>query len=101
MLDGRQQVIGEHTKKDVSLGPVLELMKNRPSHQRISKRIFDRGQKDVEAPDFIPRQILPARLQYVAAIEFLRHRLLVGLLLPGTSIWQTTVAQYPRPSGHL
>jgi hypothetical protein len=33
-LDADQQVISEHAQKDVGLGAVLELMKDRPFHQQ-------------------------------------------------------------------
>ena len=86
MLDGCQEVIGQHTKKDVSLGPIFEVLKNRSLHQgalHVSKRIFDPRQQNVEAPDFIGRQILTIPLQHIAAVELFGHRFLVGLLLPG------------------
>ena len=47
VLDGRQQVIGQHTKEDVGLGPVFQMMKNRPLHERtfhVPECIFHSGQ---------------------------------------------------------
>ena len=34
VLDGGQQVVGQHTKEDVRLCPVFQMMKNRPLHER-------------------------------------------------------------------
>src|SRR5205814_2133621 len=34
VLDGGQQMVSQHAKKNVGLGAVLQMMKNRPLHQR-------------------------------------------------------------------
>ena len=50
----------------MGLGPVLQMMKNRPLHQRaleVAEGTFHARQQDISAPDFIRRQILPIRLR--------------------------------------
>ena len=71
VLDGRQQVVGQHTQENMRLRPVFEVMKNGPLHQRtlqVSKGIFHARQQHVGAPDLIGRQILPVGLQDIAAV---------------------------------
>jgi hypothetical protein len=70
----------------MGLGPILEMMKNRPLHQRaldVAEGIFHPRQQDIGTPDFIRRQILPIRFENIAAIQFLGDRLFLGEFVPG------------------
>ena len=58
LLNGDQQVVGEHTKEDVCLDAVLKMVEDRPLAQRafhVAKSILDAGQQDIEAPCLLGR----------------------------------------------
>jgi len=53
-------------KENVRLGAVLQMMKNRPLHQRaldVAEGILHPREQDISAPDFICAQILPIRFE--------------------------------------
>src|SRR5207237_3909577 len=85
VLDGGQQMVSQHAKKNVGLGAVLQMMKNRPLHQRtldVAEGIFHPRQQDISAPDFLCGQILPIRFENIATVEFLSRRLLIANYVP-------------------
>ena len=85
VLDGGQQMVSQHTKEDVSLCPVLQMMENRSLHQRtfdVAEGIFHSSEKNVGAPDFVSRQIPPIGLENITAVEFFGDRLFVGEFFP-------------------
>ena len=85
VLDSRQQMVGQHTKENVSLRPIFQMMKNRPLHQGaldVPECIFHSSQQNISAPDFIGRQILPVRLENIATVQFFGDRLFIRVFFP-------------------
>ena len=65
-------MVSQHAKEDVSLCPILQMMENRPLHQRtfdVAEGIFHSGAQNVGAPDFIGCQILSIGFENITAIE--------------------------------
>ena len=86
MLDGGQQMVSQHAKENVGLGAVLQMMKNRPLHQRtldVAEGILHPGEQNISASDFICGQILPIRFENTATVEFLSGGLFIDELAPG------------------
>lgn len=85
MLDGGEQMIGQHAKEDVSLCPILQMMENGPLHQwtfNVAEGVFHSSEQNIGAPNFIGRQILSISLENVTAVEFLGDRLFVREFFP-------------------
>src|SRR5438105_15497477 len=85
LLDTDQQMIGEHAQEDVGLGAVLELVEDRPFHQRTLESAESRlrpGEQIVNAPDLLSVQILPVGLEQVGAVELLGARFPVAVFSP-------------------
>src|SRR5438045_2949770 len=85
VLDGGQQMVSQHAKKNVGLGAVLQMMKNRALHQRtldVAEGILHPREQDISAPDFTCGQILPIRFENIATVEFLSGGLFIGKFVP-------------------
>ena len=79
LLDRDEQVVGEHAEEDVGLDPMLQVMKDRPLHERTlhgAEGVIDAGQEDVQAPDLLVTEILAIGLEQIPAVELLGLRFL-------------------------
>src|SRR5438046_9985825 len=73
VIDGGQQMVSQHAKKNVGLGAVLQMMKNRALHQRtldVAEGILHPRERDITAPDLACGQILPSRFENMSTVEF-------------------------------
>jgi hypothetical protein len=62
LLNSHQQVVGQNTQEDVSLGPVLQMMEDGTFHERTvhgAERALYPCQKNVGAPENILCQVCP------------------------------------------
>src|SRR5947208_2622981 len=79
-------MVSQHAKEDVGLCPILQMMENRPLHERtfnVAEGIFHSSEQNIGAPDFIRCQILSIGFENITAVEFLGDRLFVGEFFPG------------------
>src|SRR5437867_3997897 len=78
-------MVGEHAREDVGLYAVLEVMEDRPLHQRAlhgpKGRLYPREQ-DVETPDLLVAQVLAIGPQEIGAVEMLGAGLELGIRGP-------------------
>jgi hypothetical protein len=85
LLDTDQQVIGQHAQEDVGLGALLELMKDRPLHQRALKRAeggLHAAEQSVDAPELRGAQILAVGLDQIGAVQLRGAGFAGAVLLP-------------------
>ena len=56
LVDADEHVVGEHAEEDVGLDPMLQVMEDRPLHERtlhVAEGVLDAGEEDVQAPDLV------------------------------------------------
>src|SRR6266436_3436135 len=73
LLNGNQQMVGQHTKKDVRFHSPFLVMKDRPLAQRRlerSKRRLSPRQQNVNSPSLFGAQISAICLEQIAAVQF-------------------------------
>jgi hypothetical protein len=66
LLDRGQEMVGQHAEEDVRLHAMLEVVEDRPLHQRTLHRPkgrLDVGEQHVEPPDLLVGQVLAVGLQ--------------------------------------
>ncbi len=74
LLDGNQEVVGQHAEEDVRLHPMLQAVEDRALAERAlhrPERRLDPREQDVRPPDLLVGQILPVGLEQVPAVEAL------------------------------
>ena len=72
LLNGDQQVVGEHAEEDVGRDAAMELVEDRPLAQRalhVAESVLDAGEQDIETPSLLGREAFAVGLQKVGAIE--------------------------------
>ena len=86
LLDGDQQVVGQHAEEDVRLHPVRQPVEDRALAERAlhgPERRLDPREQDVGPPDLFVGEVVPIGLEQVPAVEALGDRLLRPILCPG------------------
>ena len=84
VLDGDQQVVGQHTEKDVRFHPTLQVVENRSLAERalhVTEGIFGAREQDVEPPGFLGAQVGAIGAEQIRAVELLRPLVLLGVHL--------------------
>jgi hypothetical protein len=74
LLDGDQQMVGEHAEEDVGFGVVLGLMEDRACGERrfhVAEGVLGAGEQGVDAPQFVAREIGAIGLEQIPAVELL------------------------------
>ena len=72
LLEGDEEVEGEHAKEDVAFDPTLVLVIDRPLGERgfhVAEGVFGAGEERVEVPIILSREIIAVGLDQIAAIE--------------------------------
>ena len=84
LLDGDQQVVGEHAEEDMSFSAALGVMKDRPLGERrfhVAEGVLGACEQDIDAPQFVAREIVAIGLDQIAAVEPFGLGVLVGIEL--------------------
>ena len=90
LLDGHEEMVGEHAEEDVGLHAVLEVVEDRALHQgslQGAKRGLDPREQDVEAPDLVVREVVPIGLEQVVP-----SRALAAVFFSVCSVQRTAAA---------
>src|SRR5919108_2141397 len=74
LLNGDEQMECQHTKKDMALDGVLELMKNRPLSERrfhVAKSVLGTTEQGVDAPRLVGGEIAAIGFEKIGPVELL------------------------------